>query len=263
MLTATVEQRKSGASIVKLAGALDERSELPDLADKVGAGGKLLINLSGVESVSSIGVRDWIAWLASLDARGVRPALVQCSPPVVAQMNVVKDFASTAFVKSFQVPYRCEDCAKYVLQVINLSEMEGRPSKAPAQPCDACGKPMTFTEDASYFAFVPEQLKRARTSSAAIFDSQPEMAARGSSSEVNRGSSPGSSPDLARRVSQPRLPQRTSHPSLSAFQYSSSRGSQRTLPPPAEFKSGGNLVLIMIVIVLFAVVGVLLFMLAT
>ena len=259
MLTATVEQRKSGASIVKLAGALDEGSELPDLADKVGNGGKLLINLSGVERVNSIGVRDWIAWLAALDARGVRPALVQCSPQVVAQMNLVKDFASTAFVKSFQVPYRCEECAKYVLQVINLSEMEGRPGKAPAQPCDVCGKPMSFAEDANYFAFVPDQLKRARTSSAAIFDSQPEIPARGSNPDVR---SP-SQPDLAKRVSQPRLPQRSSHPSLSAFQVSSSRASQRSLPPPQEFKSGGNLVLIMIVIVLFAVVGVLLFMLAT
>jgi len=259
MLTATVEQRKSGASVLKLAGALDERSELPDLADKIGAGGRLLINLSGVERVSSIGARDWVAWLAALDARGVKPALVQCSPQIVAQMNLVKEFASTAFVKSFQVPYRCEDCAKYVLQVINLSEMEGRPSKAPTQPCEACGKPMSFTEDATYFAFVPEQLKRARTSSAALLDSQPEIQARGSNPEVRSSSS-----DLSRRVSQPRLPQRASHASLSAFQIPThERTSQRNLVAPSELKPGGNLVLIMIVVVLFAVVGVLLFMLAT
>ncbi len=259
MLTATVEQRKSGASVVKLAGALDERSELPDLADKIGNGGRLLINLAAVDRVSSIGARDWIAWLAALDARGVRPALVQCSPQVVAQMNLIKDFASTAFVKSFQVPYRCEDCAKYVLQVINLSEMEGRPSKAPAQPCEACGKPMSFTEDASYFAFVPEQLRRARTSSAQLLDSQPELSARGSNQEVRT-----SSPDLAKRVSQPRLAPRSSTPSLSAFQIPThERTSQRNLIAPSELKSGGNSVLILIVVILFAVVGVLLFLLAT
>lgn len=259
MLTATVEQRKSGASVVKLAGALDERSELPDLADKVGAGGRLLINLAGVEHVNSVGVRDWIAWLAALDARGVRPALVQCSPQVVAQMNLVKDFASTAFVKSFQVPYRCEDCAKYVLQVINLSEMEGRPNKPPVQPCEACGKPMAFAEDATYFSFVPEQLRRARTSAANLLDSQPEIQARGSNPEVRSSSS-----DLAKRVSQPRLPGRSSTPSLSAFQIPThERTSQRNLIAPSELKPGGNGVLILIVLVLFAVVGVLLFLLAT
>lgn len=105
-LLATVEQRRGGANLIKLAGVIDEHNDLDALVEKVG-GGKTLINMAGVVGINSYGMRDWMSWLASLEAKGIYPELVACSPAVVAQLNLVKGFAGHSIVKTLQVPYRC------------------------------------------------------------------------------------------------------------------------------------------------------------
>ena len=100
-LIASVEQRRSGARLIKLAGVLDGHNCLGELVEKVGAGTSL-INLAGVESIDAIGARDWVNWVASMEAKGIQLMLIACSPAVVEQLNRVEGFAGNAVVKSFQ-----------------------------------------------------------------------------------------------------------------------------------------------------------------
>src|SRR5688572_6381314 len=105
----TTIQRQEGAHAIKLAGVIDEDNHLAELADKLGDG-RALIDLGDVERINSCGTRDWVNWIAQLEARGVQPVLVECSPAIVAQLNLVKNFSGSAVVKSFYVPYYCSEC---------------------------------------------------------------------------------------------------------------------------------------------------------
>jgi anti-anti-sigma regulatory factor len=201
-LVATVEQRRGGASVIRLAGILDEHNKLGDLVKDV-TNEKTLINLAGVERVSSVGTRDWVNWLASLERKGIRPVLVACSPAVVKQLNLVKNFAGNATVKSVQVPYHCAPCDKAKTLLVNIDDLGPRPYRAPRCTCDVCGISLTFVDDTgAYFSFVAQ----VRASQKAI--SVPALA---------QGTGAGDTQPPQNRTSEPRLT-RESSPYLSAFQ---------------------------------------------
>lgn len=251
-LVATVEQRRSGARLVRFSGVLDEHNHLDDLTEKVGAG-MALINLSAVERITSTGSRDWVQWLASLVAKGTQAVLIACSPPVVAQLNRVNNFAGNATVKSFHVPYHCSTCDTDKMLLVHVTDLGAPPHKAPPCSCDGCGAAMTFIEDDSYFAFV-SRLPRPKPD--AKTESSPDLA---------RGSVHSMTGEQVKAVSQPRLPSRGSRHSLSAFQLPDAmRYSEQevtTSRPRMVAPTNERPYLIAIVALLFLTVGVLVYLL--
>ncbi len=251
-LVATFEQRRSGARVIKFAGVLDEDNGLHELIERIGSG-VTLINLAGIERINSIGTRDWIRWLASLEAQGTRPMFIACSPAVIHQLSRIKNFAGNGIVKSFQVPYRCEPCERDQLMLVHVADLGPLPYRLPDCTCDACGGEMELVDDAgAYYAFLNE-LRHTRVESKS--DPPPEMA---------RGSRGAITPDQVMRISQPRLSQRDSRPSLSAFQLPDRvRQSERELVKPPMAPPSERPYLIAIVLLLLCTVGVLMFLLLT
>lgn len=228
-VVASVEQRRSGAQVIKLAGSLDERAAL-GAAITAPLSGKMLINLSGVNRINSIGAREWINWLTTLERAGTELALVYCSPAVVAQLNRIKDFAGKSIVKSFQAPYHCASCDVEKLHVVYVADLGEPPFTAPQCTCEGCGSAMTFTEDAqAYFGFLEQQTKRLR-----------EAIGRGSNPHLaSRDSVPTLSAEQVAQISAPRASApllRDSRPSLSAFQTGqrSTAGQDVLTQPPQE-----------------------------
>lgn len=243
-LIASVEQRRSGARLIKLTGVLDEHNGLGDLLEKVAAG-TALINLAGVERVNSKGARDWVRWLASIEAKGIRPMLIACSPAVVEQLNRIKNFAGNAVVKSFQVPYHCATCMMDKRLLVYVADMGEGPHEAPACACDGCGGPMTFIDDTgAYFAFL-RYVRHTRPPTPQ--DQEPDLA-RGSSSSVTA--------EHVKNVSHPRLPPRETRPSLSAFQVLE-RYSEQEMTAPRVMPGNDRPYLIAIIALLICAVGVL------
>jgi anti-anti-sigma regulatory factor len=250
-LVATIEQRRSGARLIKLAGVLDEHNELDDLVEKVGSG-TALINLAGVQRIDDAGLRSWAKWLAALEGKGIRPIFIACSTAVVEQLNRDKSFCGNAIVKSFHVPYYCSTCETDKLLLVHVTDMGAVPHSAPATSCDSCGGAMTFVEDsASYFSFVRDQQKKALVQAKA----EPERGlARGSNSAVTV--------EHVKRVSQPRIAGRDSRPSLSAFQLPGHRPSEHELPsPPRMAPPSERPYIVMIILLLMCCIGVLVFLL--
>jgi hypothetical protein len=248
-LVATIEQRRSGARLIKLAGVLDEDNDLSDLGEKVGAG-KALINLAGVERINDQGRADWMAWLASLEAKGIRPIFIACSPAVVAELNLNSKFVGNGEVKSFHVPYHCPTCSIEKLLLVHIIEMGPRPHTAPPCACDGCGEQMFFSEEDSYFAFV-HQLQ-------SVAPPKPVESA-----ELARGSNSSVTAEQLARVSQPRLPpRRSSRPSLSAFQLGEGkRPSEAELLLPRSMPPSERPYMILVIMLLLATVGILVYLL--
>ena len=140
---------------VHLSGVIDEDNRLESLTEQI-EGSTVFIGLSGVSRINSCGVRDWINWLEALHCGDSRIALVDCSPAIVAQLNLVGNFAKGAFVLSAAGQYYCEPCQReevryFAAHALNLTPFP----QAPTELCALCGAEMTFDDiEESYFSFL-------------------------------------------------------------------------------------------------------------
>src|SRR5688572_33237403 len=158
---AAVHQRDD-VTFVKLAGVIDEDNELTDLTDKIPAG-TCVIDLGEVERINSCGVRDWVNWLSRIEKGRTDVILVECSPAIVAQINLVNNFTGTGVVKSFYVPYFCPECDEEKVLLSETADMGPPPHEPPTCRCDECDLVMDFDDmPDSYFAFLANQKKVAQ-----------------------------------------------------------------------------------------------------
>lgn len=259
-------------SYVKLAGVIDEDNELTSLTDKIPAG-TAVIDLGEIERINSCGVRDWVNWLGKLEGQSTHAVLVECSPAIVAQINLVNNFTGSGVVKSFYVPYFCPDCDEEKVLLVDATDMGPPPHEPPTCRCDECDLVMDFDDMAdSYFAFLSNQKKIAEAEkvngvikefSAAEASDKSKVRSRGSSTNLSGASvsslpSVPSLPSIARPSgSQPQLPSKGSRPSISpgststqpgmravgSFQGTSAGsrpGSSPNFPAPSAVSSSGG-----------------------
>src|SRR5258706_12095016 len=154
-------QHRGDMSYVKLGGVIDEDNELGELVEKIPTG-TAVIDLGEIERINSCGVRDWVNWLSKLQTKGTRSVLVECSPAIVAQINLVNNFTGSGVVKSFYVPYFCPECDEEKVLLVEASDMGPPPHEPPTCRCDECDLVMDFDDmPDSYFAFLSNQKKLA------------------------------------------------------------------------------------------------------
>ena len=209
-------QHRGDVSYVKLGGVIDEDNELADLVDKIPTG-TAVIDLGEIERINSCGVRDWVNWLSKLETNGTRSVLVECSPAIVAQINLVNNFTGNGVVKSFYVPYFCPECDEEKVLLVEATDMGPPPHEPPTCRCDECDLVMDFDDmPDSYFAFLSNQKKLA----------EPDKI-NGAMRDLGRGSNADTagSKKVRSRASQPNLSggSKPSVPSLPSIQRTSTQ----------------------------------------
>lgn len=147
-------QQLAELSYVRLAGVIDEDNDLGPLAGHI-RGDKVIVDLAGITEINNCGVRDWVRWLEEVQAKA-QVVLVECSPALVAKLNLVSNFAGRAYVRSVYVPYFCQACNAEKALLISLDALPSEgPVSAPVCRCDSCDGVMAFDDlEESYFAFV-------------------------------------------------------------------------------------------------------------
>lgn len=214
-------QHRGDVSYVKLGGVIDEDNELGDLVDKIPSG-TAVIDLGEIERINSCGVRDWVNWLSKLESNGTRSVLVECSPAIVAQINLVNNFTGNGVVKSFYVPYFCPECDEEKVLLVEAGDMGPPPHEPPTCRCDECDLVMDFDDmPDSYFAFLSNQRKLA----------EPDKI-NGAMKELTRGADAANGSNKGKvksRASQPQLGPAGSKPSVPSLP-----SIQRTSTSPAS-----------------------------
>ena len=141
------------ACFVRISGTIDEDNALASLVGHI-RGAVAMIDLSGVSEINTCGVRDWVRWRESVHERS-EVVLIACAPTIVAQLNLVANFAGNAVVKSLHLPYFCNHCnaeKTRLVELIQLTMLD--PPSAPTARCDSCHALMAFDDlEESYFAF--------------------------------------------------------------------------------------------------------------
>jgi anti-anti-sigma regulatory factor len=224
---ATVNHQND-VSYVKLAGVIDEDNELGDLVDRIPTG-TAVIDLGEIERINSCGVRDWVNWLSRLEGNRTRVVMVECSPAIVAQINLVNNFTGSGVVKSFFVPYFCPECDEEKVLLVEASDMGPPPHEPPTCRCDECDLVMDFDDmPDSYFAFLSNQRKVAEPDKMAM-----KLAGNGTADKNKIRSRAAGSPSMAAKQSS--LPSVPSLPSISR-----STGSGQGRQPPQLGSNPGS-----------------------
>ena len=226
-------QHRADVSYVKLGGVIDEDNELADLADKIPRG-TAVIDLGEIERINSCGVRDWVNWLSRLETNGTRSVLVECSPAIVAQINLVNNFTGNGVVKSFYVPYFCPECDEEKVLLVEATDMGPPPHEPPTCRCDECDLVMDFDDmPDSYFAFLSNQRKLV----------EPDLI-NGAMRELGRSSDPDPTRGgkVRSRASQPNLSSgsKPSVPSLPSIQRTSAPSPSPVAIPPSGPRNFAN-----------------------
>ena len=144
---------------LRLSGAVDEQFDAPGLAETI-TSKYLLLDLAGVDRISSFGIRQWVDFIGNITPRMAGIYYVECSPKVVDQFNMVANFGGPGYIVSFYAPYRCDSCDQERRLLFRTDEEAPlwKAGQAPPSMCPTCGNPEDFDEDpATYFNYVAQQ----------------------------------------------------------------------------------------------------------
>jgi anti-anti-sigma regulatory factor len=150
-MTVTTTARDDGLAI-RITGAITEGTDFA--AALSAARGHVVVDLSGVERVNSYGVREWIHFLRSLEAKSSRVTLAGVSVVMVRQMNMIPEVRGKADVTNVFAPYYCPKCEDE--RTVALPE---HAKAAPAHAtCPECNTQMDFDDVADgYFLFLADE----------------------------------------------------------------------------------------------------------
>lgn len=159
-----------GIACLKFSGTIDEGFEGKKLGATAGCD-TLVLDLGGVKKISSFGIREWVDFVTTANKLCRSMVLVECTPKVVDQLNMVANFTGGGRVFSFYAPFKCDYCDsehRVLLQVDKDFETI-KTMKLAERPCPSCKEAMYFDEDgATFFSYLISQPK---------FELEPEVAA--------------------------------------------------------------------------------------
>lgn len=148
-------------SHIRLSGVIDEDNDFSEISNRI-TKKVVAINTADVDRINSCGVRDWVTWHSELNKRGITIYLVECSPAIMTQVNLVNNFVGAGSILSFYAPYYCSACDADKMLLIEVDKaLQNMPFKAPTCRCDQCDHALEFDDiESSYFAFLSTIPKR-------------------------------------------------------------------------------------------------------
>jgi len=145
-----------GVACIKFVGTIDENFEGKKLGLTASAD-TLVLDLGGVKKISSFGIREWVDFVTTAARHARSLILIECTPKVVDQLNMVANFAGGGRVFSFYAPFRCDYCnAEHrVLLQVDRDYEAIKSGKLAERPCLSCKESMYFDEDGpTFFSYV-------------------------------------------------------------------------------------------------------------
>lgn len=142
----------NGRTHVVISGLVDEQVDLTPI---IGLDGVVELNLKGIRRLNSAGVRVWVDALRVLSKRA-RVEVIEASPAVVDQLNMISGFLGGGTLRSFYGPMVCERCDKESNHLFEASEVREL-DRLPPVTCATCKQTLELDDDEDrYIHFLRE-----------------------------------------------------------------------------------------------------------
>ncbi|MFO0591981.1 MAG: serine/threonine-protein kinase [Polyangiaceae bacterium] len=159
------EERSSGAQhslsrrplatavLATLSGRINESFDGNEIGRTIAESKRVVLDLAGVERVTSYGVREWIAMMGA--CKQTELWLARCAEPIVAQLSMIPGFAGHARVASLVLSYRCSQCDASSVRLVDLETdaaelLAGAPAPG---TCEHCGGETRAEDDEASLRF--------------------------------------------------------------------------------------------------------------
>lgn len=146
-----INSSQKGETLLVLNGDITGEKSLKSILGDLS--GKPVLNCKGIKRLNSVGIREWVQYFSEQRSKGVQLTFEECSPAVVNQMRLFKNFLPLSEVRSVSLPLICEECDTEVYLSVLSSELQGKKAEDfSSEKCPSCGqKRCTFDDDESYF----------------------------------------------------------------------------------------------------------------
>lgn len=133
-------------ALVKLEGSLDETvtAVLKEVQAKAGGARRLLFDVTGVQRIASVSIKDWILGFAALEAKGYQAEFEGCSMAFLDTATMVPDFVAKRRIHSIMPLLACEGCPNEETVLVRI---ENGAANLPSDVvCPKCGETMAVSE---------------------------------------------------------------------------------------------------------------------
>ena len=152
MINALKEQ-KGNVLTVRLVGAIEENVVFEQLIGVPPAA--LDVNCKEISRINSIGVKSWIKFFQSCQAKGTKLRFLECSTQIVEQINLISNFVCNGVVESVYVPFSCKKCHSELVGLFKTEDLKNMKFKLPLVKCNKCGGDAEFDDiPEEYFSFL-------------------------------------------------------------------------------------------------------------
>lgn len=148
-----------GVTVITLGGCIDETFEGASLGRSLS--GTVLLDLAAVQRITSFGVREWLAMTEAIAEAGTVDAFLgRCPEPIVNQLSLIRGFAGTARVASFQVAFLCDACGATFHGALDCQRDAAllASGATPTATCPRCAADARHDDDPGALAFAAAHL---------------------------------------------------------------------------------------------------------
>ena len=149
-----VKHEKQGETLILyFSGDILEDVDFPALVGTTAP--HTVLNCKEVVRINSLGVKRWIQYFEPLKEAGTHLRFVECSPAIVEQINMIRNFICGGTVESIYVPFVCPQCKKSVVSLFQVNELRQSGLKLPDVKCQSCPVAAVFDDLIDeYFQFM-------------------------------------------------------------------------------------------------------------
>ena len=154
MLTVNKQEVKGGL-LVEFSGTIEENVNFEELIGIFQ--GELSVKCRGITRINSVGVKTWMRYFQGLKAQGKVFKFIECSHPIIEQLNMISNFSCGGEVVSILLPFSCGVCQKEFVALSTTAELKANGLEVPPVKCEKPNCGAQFDDDPEeYLYFLQE-----------------------------------------------------------------------------------------------------------
>jgi anti-anti-sigma regulatory factor/DNA-directed RNA polymerase subunit RPC12/RpoP len=148
-----VKEQKGSALLVRLSGSVEESVNFDQLIGPPPP--ELIVSSKEIPRINSVGVKAWIKYFQTAQAKGTKLTFIECSTAIAEQINLISNFTCGGTVESIYVPFACTSCKSELVGLFKTADLKKLNLKLPELKCTKCGGKAVFDDiPEEYFGFL-------------------------------------------------------------------------------------------------------------